>query len=107
MTDTAVPESQDGHVLRRYTQIGSYGRGLMNADAPAVSGFAITPSDSVDLAVTTRGLLVGGAGDVKVDFEDIGTGVVLPGLLAGVVYPFCIKRVYLSSTSATNLVGLY
>jgi hypothetical protein len=50
--------------------------------------------------------MVNAAGDVKVDFVDSGTAIVLPGLLVGVVYPFRVKRVYDTGTTATGLVGL-
>src|SRR4051794_13643493 len=38
--------------------------------SPASGAQAITPSNSVDLPITTRGIYVGGAGDVVVDMAD-------------------------------------
>ena len=75
--------------------------------SPAANGLAITPSDTTDLPNDIRGLLVGGAGNVKVDFIGVGTGIVLTGLLAGTIYPVQVSRVYVTSTTATSLVGLY
>lgn len=73
---------------------------------PAVGGFAITTSDSTDLPARTRGLIVTAAGDVKVTFYD-GTTVTLPALVAGVIHPVCVRRVWSTSTTATGIVGVY
>ena len=80
----------------------SYTPGL---EAPASSGFAITPNDGADLATATRAIYVGGAGDIQLTFVG-GTTVTLTGLQAGVAYPFRASRVFSTSTTATGLVGL-
>ena len=74
--------------------------------APAQGAFNITPSDSANVTHTTRGIFCGGAGNLSVIMAN-GENAFFTGLLAGVVYPFCVTRVYSSGTSATNLVGLY
>ena len=53
----------------------------------------------------TRGFMVGGAGDVAVTLKS-GDAVTLPGLMAGVVYPFRISKVRDSGTTATGIKGL-
>ncbi len=78
--------------------------------APAVSGIAVTPNDSTDLSVSpTRGLWVGGAGTVKVDFLDgeTVTTVSIVGVAAGTLLPFRVSRVYSTGTGATSIVALY
>jgi hypothetical protein len=80
--------------------------GVYGAESPARTAFTITPSDTTDLENVPRGIMVNATGDVKVDFVDSGTAIVLPGLLVGVVYPFRVTRVYDTGTTATGLVGL-
>lgn len=68
--------------------------------------FAITPNDSTDLSYITRGLYVGGAGDIVLRAEDNSSNVTLVAVPAGSVLPIRVKRVLSTGTSATNLVGL-
>lgn len=72
---------------------------------PATNAVSITPD--TDLAIATRGVYVGVAGDLKVDMQDAGTAVTFVGLAAGIVHPISIKKVYASGTTATNIVGVY
>ena len=61
---------------------------------------SVTPSDTVDCK---PGLLyVGVSGDVKVDTLD-GDTVVLKNMVQGIVHPIYVKRVYSTSTTATNI----
>jgi hypothetical protein len=73
--------------------------------APARAAVAITPSDSVALANTTRAIYVGVAGNLRVRLasDDI---VTFSGVLAGVVYPFRVEQVMATGTTAGGLVGL-
>lgn len=82
-----------------------YGPGLITA--PALSGFAITPSDSADLpgGNFTRGILVGVGGNLKVTYQD-GSVDTLPNLIAGVVHALCVRRVWSTGTTATGIHGL-
>jgi len=80
-------------------------------DAPAQFAFAITPSDSDDLDATvggsaTRGVWVGGAGNLNVDMAS-GPTVLFSGVAAGTLLPIRVKRVRSTSTTATNIVGLW
>ncbi len=74
---------------------------------PAAKCDAVTPDDGNDLPHNTRALMVSVAGDVKVDFVTTGTEIVLTGLQPGIAYPFQIKRVYATSTTATGILALY
>lgn len=71
---------------------------------PAESGFAITPNDLADLPAVTRYLLVGVAGDVKVDMAEGSTALVLK-LPAG-IHALRVRRVHATATTAASLVGL-
>ena len=74
--------------------------------APAQRGFAITPSDAVDLVAETRGLWVGASGDLALVLAS-GDEVTLAGAVGGSVLPLRVKRVNATGTTATQLVGLY
>lgn len=80
----------------------SYETGLT---APAAAAETITPSDTEELAYTTRALFVGQDGDVSVTFKS-GDTVLLRNLQGGVVYPLRLTAVLASGTTATDLVGL-
>ena len=73
----------------------------------AGSGVAVTPHDSNDLAAVTRGLYVGGAGNLELLLERDTSAVVLVGVIAGSLLPLRVKRVLASSTTATSIVALY
>jgi hypothetical protein len=75
---------------------------------PARKGVAITTSDTVSIASgTTRGIYVGGAGNLVCLFKDHDTVVTIVGAVAGTVLPFEVVRVNATSTTATSLVALY
>ena len=68
--------------------------------------FAITPSDSTNFNYTVRGIYVGGTGNVAAVTEG-GTAVTFSSVPAGTILPVRAVRVNSTSTTATNLVGLY
>lgn len=76
-------------------------------ESPIENAFAVTPHDTNELSVVTRAILVGGAGNVNGTFANDSTTVTLTGLLAGVVYPFRLKLIRSTLTTATNITGLY
>ena len=86
---------------------------------PAETAFVVTPSDSVDLtepiggsAINTRGLYVGGAGDLSVEMFDpdgrlSDKTVVFTGVVAGSILPLSVTRVNSTLTTATTIVALW
>lgn len=74
---------------------------------PAENGVAVTPSDSADLTQATRGLFIGGDGNVSVDFAGGQTAVVLNGCKAGSILPISVIRVRNTGTTASGLVALF
>jgi hypothetical protein len=74
--------------------------------APARGGFAVTPSDAVDLPHETRAIYVGASGDLSLVMVD-GTAVTLCGIVAGSLLPVRVTRVKATNTTADLLVGLY
>lgn len=72
---------------------------------PYRGGVAVTKSDTTVLA-PTRGLWVGGAGNLTVDFADGTTDVLLTAPNVGTIYPISVVKVK-AATTATVIVALY
>ena len=72
----------------------------------AVDYFAVTPSDSTNHAFTVRGYYVGGAGNLVAVTEG-GVAVTFTNVQAGSTLAIRSDRVNSTSTTATNIVGLY
>jgi hypothetical protein len=74
---------------------------------PAIKIRAITPSDTVAISTgITRGVYCSVGGTATLLFANDTDAVEVAGLLAGVVYPFCIQRVNATGRTAT-LLALY
>jgi hypothetical protein len=94
---------------------------------PAEFGFQIVPSDTQDLAVCTRAIYIGGAGNLTVVLrgqqanlgpqEGIGipsgvqsgpeAPVTFTGVVAGTILAIRVGKVKATGTTASGLVGLY
>ena len=73
----------------------------------ATDAASVTPSDSTDLTGgATKGLYIGGAGNIKVDMAD-GTTITFTALSAGIIHPVSAKRVYATGTTATLILAVY
>jgi hypothetical protein len=55
----------------------------------------------------TKGLYVGGAGNLNLLLAGDTAPVVFVGVAAGTVLPVRVAKVMATNTTATNLVGLY
>lgn len=70
------------------------------------SAAAVTPSDTLNIATgVTRGVYVGGTGDLKVTMAD-GAVVTFKAVPVG-LYPFQVLQVFSTGTTATNIVAVY
>lgn len=69
-------------------------------------GFAITPHDSTELALTPKAVWVGGAGNLVVRLVDDSADITISGIAAGTLLPIRPKLVKTTST-ATLILGLY
>lgn len=75
---------------------------------------AVTPSDTVDLALKgtgsgTKQLYVGGTGDIKVALtgQKDSEAVTLKAVPTGTMLPFSVRRVFSTGTTATLLIAVY
>jgi hypothetical protein len=75
--------------------------------SPASKAFAITPANGSDLSVVPRAIYVGTGGDLVVKLRGDSASVTLKNVPSGAVLPVRAIRVYSTSTTATDLVGLY
>lgn len=73
---------------------------------PSGEALAITPSDSTYFSSPTRGIYVGGAGNITC-ITASGASVVFYNCVAGSILPIRVVLINATGTSASNLVGLY
>jgi hypothetical protein len=88
-----------------------YGRYPAEILEAARNAFTITPSDVTVFEQPTRGIYIGGAGDLVVDFmgyddEAGAVDVTFVGLPTGTLIPLRAVKVK-AATTATNLLGIY
>jgi len=79
-----------------------------NIDSVAFDAFAVTPGTS-DLAYTTRGVYIGGSGNLTVmmaSYDSANTIVAFNNVIAGSVLPIRVKKIYANST-APSIVALF
>jgi predicted S18 family serine protease len=81
----------------------NYASGL---DSPAMNAAAITPSDSVAMEMTSRGIYVGVGGNISV-LTAGGDTVVFVGVFPGTIIPIRVNRVNATGTTASSLLSLY
>ena len=78
--------------------------------APAGFAWAVTPSDSADLAMEARALYVGTGGNISLSAYDPSTGkrasVTFTNVPDGSVLPVRTFRVNSTSTTASSIVAL-
>lgn len=80
------------------------------SNAPSRRAAAVTPSDSVDLAVYAKQLYIGTTGNITVvpagDTSASGTGVLFSTVPVG-WFPVQVRRVNSTGTTASNIVAVY
>lgn len=74
--------------------------------APAYRATAVTKSDTTILP-TTRGLYVGGAGDVAVIMAGDVAAVTFSAVAVGTFMPVQVTKVMSANTTATLILALY
>lgn len=80
------------------------------ASDPAVDGVSFDGTSDVILATYSRGIYIDTAGNLTVDMIGmngaVGATLTFSNLLAGVVYPFAVSKIYDAGTTASG-VALY
>lgn len=81
--------------------------GRVTLESPVAGGVAINVS-AADQTLTTfsRALWVGTAGNVKVDMLD-GTALTINNVQDGTLLPIRVSKVYMTGTTASNMVALW
>lgn len=72
---------------------------------PSPEFFAVTPSDTVNFSRVTRGVYVGGEGNVSA-VPLVGDAVTFTAVPAGTILPISASRINATGTTATAIVGL-
>lgn len=67
---------------------------------------AVTPSNDTDLSETASALYIGVTGDVTVDMEGVGEGILFKTVPVGYLYGR-FTRVYATGTDATDIISLW
>ncbi len=74
--------------------------------ASARGGAVVTKSDTVNLTKVTKGLYVGGAGDVTAVMQD-STVLLFSAVPAGTILPIRASRVNSTGTTATLMTAIW
>ena len=74
-------------------------------ESPGYNAATITPSDGTDLAISSRALYVGTAGDVTVTMVG-GATLTLKSVPVGIL-PLRVARVHATGTSAGDIVAIW
>ena len=80
-----------------------------DAAGPITRAFSVTPSNTLSLPRSIRGVMVTGGGAIAAHFvgePNDNTTVVFPGLIPGQIYPFSLDKIIVTGTTATGIVGL-
>lgn len=86
--------------------VDRFERLLAGLETPPDHAFSITPHDANELTYVTRGIWVGGDGDVVlVTLND--EEVTFSAAVAGTIIPIRAKQVKSTGTTASSLLGLY
>ncbi len=74
--------------------------------APGQDAVAVTKSDSTIFTAPTRGLYVGGTGDVAVRMWYSGNSCTFASVPAGSILPIAVDQVLSTGTTATTIVRI-
>jgi hypothetical protein len=77
----------------------------MSSTSLGPKAFAIVPSDTVNQAIQFKAIYVGGAGNINLVNQD-GTTVLFTAVPVGSTLNVAGKRVNLTNTTATLMVGI-
>lgn len=73
---------------------------------PYTKAVAVTPSDAAELTDVTRGIMVTAAGNIAVFFMNDSVAVTIP-VAVNTIYPFMLKQVKATGTTATGIIAFF
>ena len=76
-----------------------------NATMPGLDGFTVVPSDTVNFPIMSRGIYVGGTGNISL-VTSAGTVLVFSAVPVGTLLPVIAQRINATGTTATLMVVL-
>lgn len=82
-----------------------YGSQADTLSSPSLNPFAVTPSDSVELATIPKALWVGTGGDVRLKGVN-GQAVTFKSVPSGHIIPVRASLVYATGTTAADIIAL-
>ena len=85
-----------------------FSKSYSSINGPMTKAAVVSPSNTVDLTQTSRAIYVGVTGDIQVTFsgDAAGTSVILKAVPVGMMREVRIARVWLTGTTATNIISL-
>lgn len=75
-------------------------------DDPAVHADSVSPHDTNDLAIFSRAIYIGGAGNLALITVG-GDTVTFTNMSAGMIYPIRASRILATGTTATGIISLW
>ena len=89
------------------TAVDSHATTAEGISAPANDAAAVTPHNSNELGYVTRGVYVGGEGDLEVVMAGNGATVVFSAVPSGTLLPIRCKIIKADNTTATLILALW
>jgi len=83
-----------------------FGSQVDSVSSPSLAPFAITPSDSAELAKIPKALWIGTGGDVNVQGVNNASPVMFRNVPNGFIVPVRVRKVLATGTTATDIVAL-
>lgn len=73
---------------------------------PSGDPFAVTASDTVDFVRIAKALYIGSGGNIALLAEDGDTAVTFSAVPSGYILPVRVRRILVTGTTASNIIGL-
>lgn len=85
---------------------------LASSDGPVIAANNVTPSDTTVFSQVTRGLYIGTGGNINIGWGILQSGnpvanTTFTNVISGTILPVRANMVYLTGTTASNILALY
>lgn len=75
-------------------------------DSPAQEAYLVSPSDTEDLPLFSRAIFMNNGGPVKMELVNNPGSPITLTLAAGTIFPFRVRRIWSTGTTATEIYCL-